>query len=220
MSIFVFRVADNATLADLGRSQRINSFRWLTHPELVEQVCLRCLWYHDTVWLEGDPNAPEPPLHDYCACTAEPEFEAGSILGVDPDGREILASDAPVLQPGQYLEKRLARLSNDGLAAALGKGVGMMYRSGLVTARELVTRTDGIRTLGSLSRSLGISRATMMDIVREGSSQKLLETAEKSIGLRKLRLKQRRHREFHAQAMRVKAAPVGRINPANYVVSA
>lgn len=219
MSIFTFRVADGASLNSLGRAHGVTRFRWLTHPELVEQVCMRCLWYHDTVWNQGDPSAPEPPLHDYCACVTEPEFDEGSILGMDPDGEQILASDAPELQPGEYLAQQLDRMNDRRKVALMGKERTTLYKAKLITAKDLVSWQRGVRPVKDLARRLGIEHEAISAAAKELDSARLLATAEKRIGLRKLRLQQKRWTTYRKQALQVTAADVDRINPGKFVVS-
>ena len=157
MALAVVRLSDNASLWELGRGAGVTRFRYLTHPELVKQVCLECLHYHDTVWEIG--LGPEPPLHPMCACTMEPEFDKGSVLGQDPDGEPLVSDPAPALQPGEFLARTLSRMPAKRQAKALGPTKAKLLRSGAITADQLVSRIVGERTVHSLLAATGLTPA-------------------------------------------------------------
>jgi len=153
MAVSVVRLTDNATLWELGAEQGVTRMRYVTHPELVKEVCPQCLYYHDTVWDQDNPLAPEPPLHPMCACTMEPEFDPGSELGQDPDGEPIVAEPAPELKPGEYLTKKLASMPVAKQQKVIGVVRTTLLRADLIEVTQLMRRASGLRSVDSLLKS-------------------------------------------------------------------
>lgn len=150
-------LSDNTSLWELAGEKGVTRFRWVTHPELVQKVCPQCLYYEATEWEADDPSAPEPPLHPLCACTREPVFPAGSVLGQDPDGEPIIADPLPQMKPGEFLNQTIREMKADEMDSLLGPSRGKMIRSGMLNPDELVTRISGIRNVGDLLKSAGLT---------------------------------------------------------------
>jgi hypothetical protein len=157
MAIAAVSLEDNASLWDVGREVGVAKMRFQNHPELVNQVCPECMYWHDTVWDVDDVSAPEPPLHAICACTMVPEFEPGSEIGTDPDGNPIVADPPPALEPGEHLDNEIGDLKAARVDEILGPTRGQLIRAGVYDASEMV-RAGSVRHVENLLSTAGMGR--------------------------------------------------------------
>lgn len=157
MAVAVVSMFDNSSLWDLGKEQGVTRMRYETHPEFVKEVCLECLQYHDVVFDIDDPEAPDVPIHPQCACLYVPEFDAGSVLGQDPDGEPIIANPPPEREVGEYLAEKLKAMTVEQMDSYIGPGRGKLLRSGQIEPSQLadshgVTRVQDLLDEAEIDR--------------------------------------------------------------------
>lgn len=211
MAVSVVRLTDNASLWELGAEKGVTRMRFVTHPELVKEVCPQCLYYHDTVWDQNNPLAPEPPLHPMCACTMEPEFDPGSELGQDPDGEPIVAEPAPELKPGEYLAAKLKSMPVAKQQKVVGVVRTTLLRADLIEVTQLVRRVSGLRSVDSLLKSAGITQQEL----RTKSYAELQRIAARRLAERRRQEGQRARRR---KTRRRSATRPGELGGGYYVV--
>ncbi len=202
MTLAVVNMVDNTSLWQMARDAGVTKKRFITHPEDVKQVCPHCLSLHDTVWDIDDPAAPDPPLHPNCACEIAPEFEPTSELGKDPDGNPVVPDRAPALAPGEYLQRRIERMSSAELEKFLGPTRARLLKTGLISAKQLVSQKHGIRTVEKLMRAAKVTPEDMRSL----NNTELRNIAEWRLA------RSKRRRRLASQAP-TRKSPTGRTTP-------